>query len=109
MPAKPSAKKFVESQHTNKRLKAGRAGSLKGGDAKTGPSDRDTAASLKFRDKPEPTHKTVKPQKDRPKAAPKRLTEFGKQVEKDRKRGLISPRTENNERNKRRYNMPRST
>jgi hypothetical protein len=109
MAGKPSAKKFVEAQHTNKRLKAGRSGSLKGGDAKTGPTKRDVATSLKFRDKPKPAHKTVKPQKDTPKVAPKELTEFGKQVEKDRKRGLISPRTENNERNKRRYNMPRST
>lgn len=31
MAGKPSAKKLVESQHTNKRLKAGRSGSLKGG------------------------------------------------------------------------------
>ena len=108
MAGKPSAKKYVESQHTNKRVKAG-GGSLKGGDAKTGPSKRKTATSLKFRDKPEPSHKTVKPEKSKPKAAPKKLTEFGKQMEKDRKKGLISPRTENNERNKRRYNIPRST
>ena len=108
MAGKPSAKKLVESQHTNKRLKAGRSGSLKGGDAKSPPSGLKTATPLKFRKKEAPSHKTVQPNKSKPHKETKQLTEFGKRVEANRKKGIITEEMYYNERNKRRYNMPRS-